>query len=66
MWQGEVLDVLFQQGLDLAIEEKKPDVIGEEDWKIGRFDPTLLESRNIHTQRKLLQVNYGKHWRINF
>ncbi|KAH0645930.1 hypothetical protein KY284_033814 [Solanum tuberosum] len=34
MWQGEVLDVLFQQGLDIAIEEKKPDGVGEEDWKI--------------------------------
>nr|XP_033517508.1 uncharacterized protein LOC117281765 [Nicotiana tomentosiformis] len=34
MWQIEVLDVLFQQGLDIAIEKKKPDNIGEEDWKI--------------------------------
>ena len=34
MWQGKVLDVLFQQGLDIAIEEKKPDGVGEEDWKI--------------------------------
>jgi len=34
MWQGEVLDVLFQQGLDIAIEKKKPDGVGEEDWKI--------------------------------
>ena len=34
MWQGEVLDVLFQQWLDIAIEEKKPDGVGEEDWKI--------------------------------
>ncbi|XP_015163237.1 uncharacterized protein [Solanum tuberosum] len=33
MWQGEVLDVLFQQGLDIAIEEKKLDSVGEEDWK---------------------------------
>ena len=34
MWQGEVLDVLFQQRLDIAIEERKPDSVGEEDWKI--------------------------------
>uniref|UniRef100_A0A3Q7GJ81 Reverse transcriptase Ty1/copia-type domain-containing protein n=1 Tax=Solanum lycopersicum TaxID=4081 RepID=A0A3Q7GJ81_SOLLC len=34
MWQGEVLDVLFQQGLDSGIEEKKPDGVGEEYWKI--------------------------------
>ena len=26
MWQGEVLDVLFQQGLDIAIEEKNQTV----------------------------------------
>ncbi|KAF3659697.1 hypothetical protein FXO37_13856 [Capsicum annuum] len=25
MWQGEVLDSLFQQDLDIAIEEKKPE-----------------------------------------
>ncbi|GJT08595.1 hypothetical protein Tco_0843057, partial [Tanacetum coccineum] len=25
MWQSEVLDVLFQQGLDIAIEECKPE-----------------------------------------
>ena len=34
MWQGEVLDVIFQQGLYIVIEEKKPDGVGEEDWKI--------------------------------
>ena len=28
MWQGEVLDVLFQPGLDIAIEEKKSDGVG--------------------------------------
>ena len=33
MWQSEVLDALFQQGLDIAIEGKKPDNVGEEDWK---------------------------------
>ena len=25
MWQSEVLDALFQQSLDTAIEEEKPD-----------------------------------------
>nr|XP_016451214.1 PREDICTED: uncharacterized protein LOC107775923 [Nicotiana tabacum] len=34
MWQAEVLDVFFQQGLDIAIEKNKPDNIGEGDWKI--------------------------------
>ena len=33
MWQGEVLDGLFQQGLDIAIEEKKPDGVDENEWK---------------------------------
>ena len=33
MWQSEVLDALFQQGLDVAVEGKKPDTMGEEDWK---------------------------------
>ena len=32
MWQGEVMDSLFQQGLDIAIEEKKPDDIEEKEW----------------------------------
>lgn len=33
MWQGEVLDALFQQGLDIAIEEEKPDGADEAEWK---------------------------------
>lgn len=32
MWQGEVLDVHFQQGLDITIEEKKPDGAKETEW----------------------------------
>ena len=31
MWQSEVLDALFQQGLDIAIEEKKPDDVEEKE-----------------------------------
>ncbi|CAN4088253.1 unnamed protein product [Withania somnifera] len=34
MGQHEVLDVLFQNGLDISLEEKNPDSVGEEDWKI--------------------------------
>lgn len=34
MWQGEVLDSLFKQGLDIATEEKKPDDITDSDWGI--------------------------------
>ncbi|KAE8656194.1 Early-responsive to dehydration stress protein (ERD4) isoform 1 [Hibiscus syriacus] len=34
----EVLDVLFQQGLDIAIEGEKPDDVEEKEWKkINRF-----------------------------
>ena len=71
MWQGEVLDVLFQQGLDFSIEEKKPDGVGEEDWKIinlvdcGTINLTSQENKSIHTRRKHLQINYGIHWRKN-
>ena len=34
MWQGEVLDSLFQQGLDIAIEENKPEEVEDNDWSI--------------------------------
>ena len=33
IWQSEVLDALFQQGLDIAIEEEKPDNVDEKEWK---------------------------------
>ncbi|GJW01836.1 retrovirus-related pol polyprotein from transposon TNT 1-94 [Tanacetum coccineum] len=32
MWQSEVLDALFQQGLDIAIEESKPEDVEEKNW----------------------------------
>ncbi|KAK4433309.1 hypothetical protein Salat_1093200 [Sesamum alatum] len=32
MWQGEVLDALFQQGLDIALEKLNPGNMEEEDW----------------------------------
>jgi len=34
MWQGEVLDSLFQQGLDIAIEEEKLEKLEDKDWSI--------------------------------
>ena len=34
MWQGEVLDSLIQQGLDIAIEGEKPEEVEEKDWSI--------------------------------
>ena len=32
MWQSEVLDVLFQQNLDIAIKKKKPNDVDDKDW----------------------------------
>ncbi|GJU65558.1 retrovirus-related pol polyprotein from transposon TNT 1-94 [Tanacetum coccineum] len=32
MWQSEVLDALFQQGLDIAVEESKPEDVEERNW----------------------------------
>nr|GEW31731.1 retrovirus-related Pol polyprotein from transposon TNT 1-94 [Tanacetum cinerariifolium] len=32
MWQSEVLNALFQQGLDIAIEESKPEDVEEKNW----------------------------------
>ena len=31
MWQGEVLDALFQQGLDIAVEGDKPGEVEEKE-----------------------------------
>ena len=33
MWQSELLDALFQQGLDIAIEEEKPEGVDDKEWK---------------------------------
>ena len=38
MWQCEVLDVLFQQELDVALEESRPEDVDEKDWtRINRL-----------------------------
>ena len=34
MWQCEVQDVLFQQKLDVALEESRPEDVDEKDWTI--------------------------------
>ena len=34
MWQGEVMDSLFQQGLDIAIDENKPEDVEDKDWRV--------------------------------
>ena len=33
MWQSEILDALFNQGLDIAIEKEKPEEIEEKEWR---------------------------------
>ena len=38
MWQCEAQDVLFQQELDVALEESRPEDVDEKDWtKINRL-----------------------------
>ncbi|GJU66857.1 retrovirus-related pol polyprotein from transposon TNT 1-94 [Tanacetum coccineum] len=32
MWQSEVLDAFFQKGLDIAVEESKPEDVEEKNW----------------------------------
>ena len=32
MWKSEVLDARFQQGLDIVIEESKPEDVEERNW----------------------------------
>ncbi|KAL4341388.1 hypothetical protein GQ457_08G037140 [Hibiscus cannabinus] len=45
MWQGEVLDALFQQGLEISIEEEKPADMAEKDWRtINRRACSMIRS----------------------
>ena len=38
MWQCEVQDILFQQELDVALEENRPEDVEEKDWtRINRL-----------------------------
>nr|GEY72247.1 retrovirus-related Pol polyprotein from transposon TNT 1-94 [Tanacetum cinerariifolium] len=44
MWQSEVLDALFQQGLDIFVEESKPEDVEERNWlSINRLACALEE-----------------------
>ncbi|KAK4434754.1 hypothetical protein Salat_0638300 [Sesamum alatum] len=48
MWQGEVLDALFQQGLDIALEKLKPGNMEEEDWNsINRLHVLVTDLMNM-------------------
>ncbi|GKD62858.1 hypothetical protein Tco_1304966 [Tanacetum coccineum] len=43
MWQSEVLDALFQQGLDITVEESKLEEVEERIWlTINRKDDVFL------------------------
>ena len=55
MWQGEVLDVLFQKDLHIAIEESKPDGVGEEDWRLS----TLLVAIPFDRKRTKVSIHEG-------
>ena len=38
MWQCEVQDIIFQQDLDVALEENRPEDVDEKDWtRINRL-----------------------------
>nr|GEU36569.1 retrovirus-related Pol polyprotein from transposon TNT 1-94 [Tanacetum cinerariifolium] len=52
MWQSEVLDVLFQQGLDIAVEETKPDDVEKRNWlTINRLACGMIRSCLSRDQR---------------
>nr|GEV19068.1 retrovirus-related Pol polyprotein from transposon TNT 1-94 [Tanacetum cinerariifolium] len=45
MWKSEVLDALFQQGLDIAVEESKPEDVEEMNWlTINRLACGMIRS----------------------
>ncbi|PWA42942.1 Retrovirus-related Pol polyprotein from transposon TNT 1-94 [Artemisia annua] len=51
-WQSEVLDVLFQQGLDIAIEESKLEDVEERNWlTINRLACVTVRSCLSREQR---------------
>ncbi|KAE8664954.1 hypothetical protein F3Y22_tig00112738pilonHSYRG01227 [Hibiscus syriacus] len=66
MWQSEVLDALFQQGLDIAIEGEKPDDVDEKEWKrINRMHVALEEKflkksgqNKLYMKKRLFRFNY--------
>ena len=52
MSQSELLDALFQQGLDVAIEERKPDAVDEAEWKtVNRLAYGTIRSCLLREQK---------------
>nr|GEX14097.1 retrovirus-related Pol polyprotein from transposon TNT 1-94 [Tanacetum cinerariifolium] len=68
IWQSEVLDALFQQGLDISVEESKPEDVEEKNWlTINREDKQISSSGDAkvllvrgHSQKK----GTDKRWRL--
>ncbi|CDP17738.1 unnamed protein product [Coffea canephora] len=64
MWQGEVMDSLFQQGLDIAIEEKKSDDIEEKEWStINRLACGTIRSC-LSKEQKYAFKNETSAWKL--
>lgn len=62
MWQGEMLDSLFQQGLDIAIEENKPDDIQEKEWStINRLACATIRSCLSREQKYVVKNETSAH-----
>ncbi|PWA38539.1 Retrovirus-related Pol polyprotein from transposon TNT 1-94 [Artemisia annua] len=60
MWQSEVLDTLFQQGLDIAIEESKPEDVEESNWlTINRLACGTKNCQNtLFMKKRLFRFTY--------
>ncbi|KAE8681667.1 GDSL esterase/lipase [Hibiscus syriacus] len=60
MWQSEVLDAIFQQGLDIAIEGEKPNGVEEKEWKKALEVKFLKKSgqNKLYMKKRLFRFNY--------
>ncbi|KAE8717034.1 cytochrome P450 71A9-like [Hibiscus syriacus] len=74
MWQGEVLDALFQQGLYIAIEEEKPEykygykneTAASKMWKALEDKFLNKSSQNrIHMKKRLFRFDYQPDTNMN-
>ena len=67
MWQSEVLDTLFQQGLDIAIQGEKPDDVEEKEWKmINRLACRMIRSCLSREQKYAFskETSASKLWKV--
>ena len=58
MWKCEVQDILFQQELDVALEESRPEDVDEKDWI--RISKQVVEGdgRQVHEEEHREQALY--------